>query len=210
MKNRTAEPEGSGPYWPSWQRTPVNKGRQQLINLNFAHAKVFLGALPVLLEDPKVIINRISVPLPQFFEQVTGNLRASQYRNRVDEYLLDPMSYMAYPVFDSFNATTRKVAGALISTLYWRLYFQSVLPPTAKGIICVIENSFNEVSIVQCSVYAPLKMLALVAQILQNLLPRDRLFLIELTDPKSPPLARKMPMIQNTTIWWFLKMSQRM
>ncbi|CAB9499320.1 Receptor-type guanylate cyclase gcy [Seminavis robusta] len=146
QKNRTAEPDGTGPYLPSWQRTPVNKGRQQLINLNFVHAKVFQGIdlLGTLMADPKVIINRISVPLPSFFQQVTANIKASQYRNKVDEYLEDPLSYLAYPVFDSFNVTTRKMAGALISNLYWRMYFQGVLPSNARGIICVLSNSFGQ------------------------------------------------------------------
>ena len=104
------------------------------------------GMMSVLenMDDPKVIINRISVPLPSFHKEVTANIQASQYRNQIDEYLDDPISFFAYPVFDSFNTTTRELVGALVSNLYWRVYFQNILPPVAKGFICVLENSYNQ------------------------------------------------------------------
>ncbi|CAB9526252.1 Receptor-type guanylate cyclase gcy [Seminavis robusta] len=142
--NNSAEADGSGHYLPVWQRSPAVTPNQKLLNFNFATSNVFSDVLPVILDDPKVVINKAEVVPPQFQQTMTYTLRGSQYRNDVDEYLLDPLSFMAYPVFDSLDVDNRKLAGLLISNLYWRMYFLNTLPPSAKGIVCVLSNSFNQ------------------------------------------------------------------
>ncbi|CAB9502749.1 Receptor-type guanylate cyclase gcy [Seminavis robusta] len=141
-----AEPNGTGPFLPEWQRSPSNNQIQKLINLNWDKAGVFKGAdiAKTLMANPRVIINKLTVIQPKFYKPMTASLQASQYRNRVDTYLEDPLSFLAYPVFDSFNSTTRKLGGVLIANLYWQIYFRNVLPPNAKGVICVLSNSYNQ------------------------------------------------------------------
>jgi hypothetical protein len=68
----------------------------------------------------------------------------SQYRESLDTFLGDPTSSIGYPVFDSFDHKTRSVVGVIASNLYWRLYFEDVLPPNARGILCVLENTHNQ------------------------------------------------------------------
>ncbi|CAB9503573.1 Receptor-type guanylate cyclase gcy [Seminavis robusta] len=148
IHNPTGQPEinGTGPYFPSWQRTPVSAGLQRGINLNLAKANPYGGIDLVgeLLKNPKIIISRMAVPVPKFIQVFTANLRVSQYRKRVDTYLEDPFAFFAYPVFDSLNVTTRSLAGMINSNLYWRVYFQDVLPSNAQGIIAVLSNSYNQ------------------------------------------------------------------
>jgi class 3 adenylate cyclase len=50
---------------------------------------------------------------------------------------------LLYPVFDNFS-TSRKLVGILLSDSYWRLHFDQILPPNAKGVIAVLENNANQ------------------------------------------------------------------
>lgn len=72
---------------------------------------------------------------------------------RKSSFFLDPIphsslvvhsSVVAYPIFDSLNPLTRKVSGMFSTTLYWRVYFSQILPTSARGIICVLSNNFNQ------------------------------------------------------------------
>jgi hypothetical protein len=50
---------------------------------------------------------------------------------------------LAYPVFDSFEDD--RFTGVLATDIYWKLFFANILPPsTSLGIICILENSFNQ------------------------------------------------------------------
>ena len=72
-------------------------------------------------------------------------LRAGQYRHNEEELYLDPTSLFYYPIFDEFgDHDNRNVVGILISTMYWKYYFKDILPPNARGIVCVLENSANQ------------------------------------------------------------------
>jgi hypothetical protein len=70
-------------------------------------------------------------------------LAASQYRHNIEEYLDDPLTFFAYPVFDSFE-NDRQLAGVIATDVYWKLFFANILPSSASGIICILENSFNQ------------------------------------------------------------------
>ena len=49
----------------------------------------------------------------------------------------------SYPVFDSFDSD-RKLAGLPTVNLHWSLYFENVLPPSARGYYAVLENTLNQ------------------------------------------------------------------
>lgn len=116
--NKTAEPDGTGPYLPLWQRSPVTAPSQILLNLNFATTPVFRGILPQLRQEPKAIINKVVLPLPFGQKQITSNLVIGQYRHDSEQYLQDPISFMAYPVFDNFDPDTKRLAGMWSTTLF--------------------------------------------------------------------------------------------
>ena len=144
---RGPEIEGTGPFLPLWQRTPINGGRQQILNLNFASAKVVYGMLPYMLEENVAVMNRATIPLPEFAQQFRANLAISQYRHDFDEIGIvddDPLTFISYPVFDSFDVSRRKVAGALHTNIYWKLLFKDVLNENSIPTLCVLKNSFNQ------------------------------------------------------------------
>jgi hypothetical protein len=70
-------------------------------------------------------------------------LSLGQNRHNVAQYTGDPTSSMVYPVFSDFSEN-RTLAGVLNTNLYWSFYFADILPPTARGIIAVLENSQNQ------------------------------------------------------------------
>jgi signal transduction histidine kinase/CheY-like chemotaxis protein len=84
------------------------------------------------------------VTIPRAKDFFRNTLAASQYRHNIEEeYLDDPLTFFAYPVFDSFE-DDRKLAGVLATTVDWKQLFTSLLPPSASGIVCILENSYNQ------------------------------------------------------------------
>lgn len=69
----------------------------------------------------------------------------SQYRYDTDEWLGDPTSTFAYPVFDSFIHETRKVVGVLTSSSFWRVSLDAILAANSKGVYCVFKST-NDVA----------------------------------------------------------------
>ena len=71
-------------------------------------------------------------------------LTLNHYRHSDVDYNADPLTQMAYPVFDSFDPTTKKVSAMLVTTIFWRLLFANILPDNVQGVICVLSNSLGE------------------------------------------------------------------
>jgi signal transduction histidine kinase/CheY-like chemotaxis protein len=111
--------------------------------VNFANTKALEGVLPALLQTHQAVMARATVPIQRAGNSFRNNLAVSQYRHNVEEYLDDPLTYFAYPVFDSFE-NDRKLAGVLATNVYWKLLFTHILPPSASGIVCILENSYNQ------------------------------------------------------------------
>jgi len=115
-----------------------------LLNLDFAKTLVFEGTLQAILEKKEAIMNRAALQLPAYTEQMKNNIAVSQYRHEdFDTLSDDAVSYMAYPVMQSFEPDA-EVGGVIGSNVFWRLIFTSVLPESAGSFVCVLENSFNQ------------------------------------------------------------------
>lgn len=137
-------------YFPRWQQSPVRKPTQGPLNRDLAVFPPLKETVARLLQDPKVIIG----PSYQFPDPNVGfneNLLLSQYRNSITEYVGEPLSYIVYPVFDAFYNSSASLAeqkthlaGLLYTNIYWRLLLKNVLPSNLNGIICVVENSYND------------------------------------------------------------------
>lgn len=115
-----------------------------MLNFNLATSLTMWGGLEPLLKTKEAIMNRAVAPRKST-AGVQELLEASQYREEsLDmEYLGDPHTFFAYPVFNSFD-NDRQVAGVIMANTYWRMVFANVLPDDAKGYICILENSFNQ------------------------------------------------------------------
>ena len=140
-------PTGTGPFLPVWQQTPAHARTQAILNLDFNRAPALGGVLPMLLEDPsKAILHRVFFPTPTGKKQMVASLATGQYRHdgHAEDFLNDPVSFMAYPVFDSLDVDNRQFVGVLAVNLYWSLYFTGILPSSAEPIVCVLSNSYNQ------------------------------------------------------------------
>jgi signal transduction histidine kinase/CheY-like chemotaxis protein len=109
-----------------------------------ARTTSLVGVLPALQQLNQAVMGRATVPTIRSERETFRNvLAASQYRHNIEEYLDDPVTAFAYPVFDSFE-DDRQLAGVLVTEVYWKLFFANILSPSTSGIICVLENSFNQ------------------------------------------------------------------
>jgi signal transduction histidine kinase/CheY-like chemotaxis protein len=111
--------------------------------MDFADTFALEGVLEVLQHKNQAVMNRASIPVPAAEKPRKENLKVSQFRHEVDEVIDEPNTFFVYPVFDSFKKD-RELAGALASSIYWKIFFKNKLQPTAKGIICLLQNSFNQ------------------------------------------------------------------
>ena len=96
-----------------------------------------------MMTEKKAVFRNTAVPIPEYKELLEKNLALSQYRGNIDEYADGLSTFFAYPVFDSFESD-KQVAGILSTNIYWKILLSKLLPSSAQGIICVIENSFNQ------------------------------------------------------------------
>jgi class 3 adenylate cyclase len=140
-------PPGSGPYLPLWQLSPTPPDK---ILLNYdalskpsereAYMTVITSGQAVI--DTATNVNReVDEDTNEVFSIL---LKWSQYRGDVRDYEADPSSNFLYPVFDSFDVDNRQVVGVLATSVYWRLFFKDILADSARGIICVLENTRNQ------------------------------------------------------------------
>lgn len=125
--------------------SPINGARQKLLNQNFAETRALHGVLPALLAEKGAVVNKAVFPLPSGAENLRANFALSQFRHEDFDvvYATEAFSFFAYPVMDSF-APDAKVAGAIASNMFWRLFFSRALPDEGGSFVCVLENSFNQ------------------------------------------------------------------
>jgi hypothetical protein len=142
------QPQGIGPYSPLWQISPVLP-LENLLNFDYLDFNLFAGPYAQTIDKSEASFGDISYlqdpedPHNEAAKIFTALLGIGQFRHKSEEYEGDPISTMSYPVFDGFGPT-KKVAAILGTALYWRFYFANLLPPTAVGIICVLENNFGQ------------------------------------------------------------------
>lgn len=146
------EPEApdTGPYLPMWQVSPALP-LLQMINFNNRDISLFVGAYDEALmtgqatltplshlDDPNDIHSEVK-------DLTDAVLSMGQYRHELEVYQGDPITFSAYPVFDSLDLETRSVVGILGCSFYWRiLLFQDLLSPSGQGYIAVVKNNWAQ------------------------------------------------------------------
>lgn len=140
------EHEGDGPFMPVWQVSPVIP----LPSLYLFNFLAYLDLAPMLnqvLDTGKAALSYLQTDHTgsSTEELIRLMLTMGQYRHEDVAYKMDsdPLTQVAYPVFDSFDPTTKKVAGVIITTIFWRLLFTNVLPKSVQGVICVLSNTLG-------------------------------------------------------------------
>jgi hypothetical protein len=124
---------------PSLVRHPA---KQVLLNTHFGKSRALTGAMEVMMETKQAVMNGVSFPIPAILPVFKANLEIFQYRHDVDSFLEDHFTFIACRVFGSFDMD-REMVGTLATNIYWKLFFQNILQPSATGVIFVLENSFN-------------------------------------------------------------------
>lgn len=146
-----ARPNGSGPYAPRWQMSPVLP-HEFLMNMDLMGIPDYKDSLKSVLKNHQAAMgkaNAVADPnnLTEFDFRLIGInrdfLQRGQYRHEQGFYSGDPTTIMAYPVFDVFGPN-RIVAGFLTMPLLWRLNLEKVLPDEIYGIQAVLKNNLGQ------------------------------------------------------------------
>ena len=150
--NGTAIPEDKGDWvMPLWDISP-SVPIYNMMNYDASRHFVGGGAVKAMYDHHAAILDLAIGNLTDAYDtsgrisMEYGLIQAmGQYRYEPEtEYTQDPLSAVVYPVFDNFDPFNRQVAGMLTTNIYWKLFFQNVLPEDARGIIVVLENTFEQ------------------------------------------------------------------
>jgi hypothetical protein len=142
---QTMDP-GPGPYWPTWQMSPITPYSFSNANLA-AKGSSFAQALSGFSDKGQIVISPMEVAEAGWFDNVTASAYTRFYSYFLSfksggptRYEGDPISNGFYPVFDSFNASNRAVVGSISFVINWAPYFKDILPPSTAGVYVVLQN----------------------------------------------------------------------
>jgi hypothetical protein len=134
-----------GPYAIVWQYAPISPDRS-IINYNlFANGDFAEETKPLLLHN-YATLSRIHTFSHDWEKQSRFESFMSEHLHHhtdIQSMAHEPYVYMHYPVHQDFGHNSSTVA-ILTATLYWRHYFQNVLPEGVEGVICVVKNSVGQ------------------------------------------------------------------
>jgi class 3 adenylate cyclase len=120
--------KGSGPYFPLWQIAPVMENVQAVM-FNQMSVPSRAKAISSMMEDSSPVLSEV-------FYQDT-------YDQAKDEAAFETRGVLFFPVFDHFAHGS--VVGAVSTEFNWEDNFRNILPAHSKGIICVLENTCDQV-----------------------------------------------------------------
>jgi hypothetical protein len=137
-------PEGAGPFLACWQLSPIIP-LPSILNFNFFAFRDLAPMFHEVLETGKAVLGFIQTTHEgtDTEDLIRTFLTLGQYRDSEVAYDADPMTQVVYPVFDSFGPD-RQVTGLILTTIFWRLLFEDVLPSNVRGVICVLQNTLGE------------------------------------------------------------------
>ena len=93
-------PDGSGPYLPQWQVSPINDEKQSVLNSDLSKTPLFRQTIPILQAYHQAVVSLSVVPEPEYQESFAKNIRISQHRQDVEVLTLEPVAFLTVPVFD--------------------------------------------------------------------------------------------------------------
>jgi class 3 adenylate cyclase len=138
----------AGRYLPIWQISPVLP-YIDFLNFNTLDLPYYRGPYDDILNNAQAALgsmthlNDDAASDNDAIKILNAWLSLGQYRHTLAEYTEDPVTAIAYPVFDKFTPD-RKIVAVLGTALYWRFMFADVLPPSGTGFTVVVENSFGQ------------------------------------------------------------------
>ena len=129
-------------WLPWWQYAPVIEDRW-FVNFNQLADSEFYSDFQIMSQTKNAIIAKTESYLPGLDFQSTRDFTFLQQLLAAGGYGQyepgEPIGFIHYPVFRSVE-TNDEIVAVITATVYWKTYFQDILPDSAKGVICVVEN----------------------------------------------------------------------
>ena len=134
--------------FPVWQFAPALP-LPDLVNFNAIKGPSHTRELEAILENQQIVTSRAFDFSDESDPEVFGrkpllNLILNRWKGGGNIYEDGPVSDLYYPIYDSFNTTTRKLVAVFDTLVYWQVYFVDSLPPNANGLDVVLENTCNQ------------------------------------------------------------------
>lgn len=134
--------------FPVWQFSPALP-LYSLVNFNAIKGPSHTKELEAVLESERVVTSQALDFSDETDPNVFGrkpllNLILNRWKGGGNAYEDGPVSDFYYPVYDSFDPSSRKLVAVFDALVYWQVYFVNVLPVNADGVIVVLENTCNQ------------------------------------------------------------------
>lgn len=132
-----------GPFLPRWQTSPVLE--TGMVNENLFETPEVAPIARNCIEKKSAVLGGFvmgppgSTSSPNHMTSFFATLRSIWEGKQVD-YLGDPMTHLAMPIFDTLSGDDRKVVAVLKSTIHWQWFLHHILPKTNEGVQVVLEN----------------------------------------------------------------------
>jgi hypothetical protein len=145
---RVYSPQGSGPYLPYWETSPLVSNSDINIDIfaDSSHKKHAMACL----ETGSVLLGGMLRSASGGSTDGMPNSPTSRYAQLLSiaagqdkKYLGDPMTYVYIPIFDSFR-DDRKPKAVMIGLFNWARFFENVVPPHVRGVDVVLHNPCYE------------------------------------------------------------------
>ncbi|CAB9504323.1 Receptor-type guanylate cyclase gcy [Seminavis robusta] len=132
--------DGPGPFHPMWNTFPVN-------NVSIGNVDIYADTFQQPAIDAAYNSGKPSFGKTEDFWQVSEEEKVQFYYflHAFDhvQYRDDPIATMYYPIFDGYGQD-KEVVASFLCTVYWRTYFDGLLPPGSDGIIVILENTCGQ------------------------------------------------------------------
>jgi hypothetical protein len=129
-------------YFPIWQNSPVQK---DLVNFNLLSHDTFGTETQLALVESQIVLGSFVVSRES--AEVPTNTATTEAFEAIRRHGEEPMSQIVFPVVESLAPGQVKptIVAMLQAIVFWGDYLKGeVLPPSANGIICVINNGCGQ------------------------------------------------------------------
>ncbi|KAL3935836.1 MAG: hypothetical protein SGBAC_008725 [Bacillariaceae sp.] len=131
---------GPGPYYPIWMQHPPREG-QSGININLYRNRG-VGVITNTVLDNKRPAFAASedfldpaTPRGEYYNVLKGTPKLN--------FQDDAFAFAQFPVYDTLGAN-RSVAAIFVTLIYWRDYFNGLLPKGSDGIFVILQNTCGQ------------------------------------------------------------------
>ena len=119
---------------PVWQIAPTPGDDPKMVNFNLLADPFVADLFNVLVRYKETVLSK-ALEVDYLFDASFGP------EEKI--YKKQPHSYVAEPVYDSFEPGAEMV-GFLLSLTSWESLFTNILPEGANGIVCVVKSSCGD------------------------------------------------------------------